>query len=366
MNYARAISAFAESSFMPRPIHRPLAVLGLLLAALPAPASDNTGSGGKNVYQHTLKSTVWIVNMEELGGGKVAIRSGSGSLLSVPDRLVLTNYHVVRDAPTVKVMFPIFDKKELVAEKDQYIKLVLSGAGGIVGKVVAKEPRADLALVQLQTLPAGVAALRLAKDGVGPGDDVHSIGNPGASGALWAYTRGSVKAVYRKRFMTSGRGNEGAFEVDAKIVETSSPVNAGDSGGPVVNGNAELVAVTQGHLADESARSISIFIDLSEVRALLKKAGYNRVLTQQPSTAVARGEAKSGEAKDTVKETSAKETAAEAEKEEKLAASKLVLARQFLTDRPAKARERLEEIVKQYPNTRAAREAKELLEKLRK
>ena len=55
-----------------------------------------------------------------------------------------------------------------------------------------------------------------------------------------------------------------------------------------------------------------------------------------------------------------------AEKAEKEAAAKLILAQTFLRDRPERARERLEEIVKNYPDTKAAKEAKELLAKLKK
>src|SRR5262245_37941009 len=257
-----------------------LTLAGLAVAQRGQPGADKGDGGGKNVYQRVLKSTVWVVLIDDLGNGRARIASGSGALIDVRERLVLTNYHVVRTAPTAKVMFPIFNKNELVAEKEHYQNLVLRGGGGLTGKVIAKEARADLALIQLDRLPPGAAALALAANGVGPGEDVHSIGNPAASGALWAYTRGSVKAVYRKSFRTSGPNGEGAFEIDARVVETSSPVNAGDSGGPVVNGNGELVAITQGHLSDETARSISYFIDLSEIKTFLKAKGHGRVLTQ--------------------------------------------------------------------------------------
>jgi S1-C subfamily serine protease len=258
-------------------------------------------------------------------------------------------------------MFPIFNKNELVAEKETYQNLVLRGGAGLAGKVIAKEPKADLALIQLDRLPQGTTALALAANGVGPGDDVHSIGNPAASGALWAYTRGSVKAVYRKNFRTSGRDGEGAFEIDARVVETSSPVNAGDSGGPVVNSNGELVAITQGHLADEAARSISYFIDLSEIKAFLKAKGHGRVVTQPAAISASATEAKAED------KASAKDPAVDkAEKAEKEAASKLTLVQLLIKDHPDRARDRLEEIVKNYPDTKAAQEAKELLAKLKK
>src|SRR5262249_55530047 len=140
---------------------------------------------------------------------------------------------------------------------------------GNVGKVIHRSKDKDLALVQLQKLPADAKALKLAKDGVGPGDDVHSLGNPGVSGALWVYTPGNVRAVYQKKFTSTGRDGGDPLSVDAKVVETTSPVNPGDSGGPVVNSRGELVAVTQGGIFDPNARAISIFIDVSEVRTIL-------------------------------------------------------------------------------------------------
>ena len=54
-----------------------------------------------------------------------------------------------------------------------------------------REPRCDLAVIELERMPPGVQALRLAASSVVPGQRIHSIGNPGVSGALWVYTPGS-------------------------------------------------------------------------------------------------------------------------------------------------------------------------------
>ncbi len=51
-------------------------------------------------------------------------------------------------------------------------------------------------------------------------------------------------------------------------------MNTGDSGGPVVNDQGELVAVVQSaHVGrpGKEIRLLSIFIDLSEVKAFLKR-----------------------------------------------------------------------------------------------
>ena len=52
------------------------------------------------------------------------------------------------------------------------------------------------------------------------------------------------------------------------MVETSSPTNLGDSGGPMVNDHGELVAVVQGFSRRDKA--VSWNIDVREVRSLLE------------------------------------------------------------------------------------------------
>jgi hypothetical protein len=126
-----------------------------------------------------------------------------------------------------------------------------------------------------------------------------------------------------------------------------------------------LAAVTQGHIAEEAARSISIFIDVSEVKGLLKKAGFGRVLTAPSSVTAA---ASPPAAQDGPAEKEAPNVATQTPKvddKEKQAENRLKMAKVFVTDRPAIARERLEQLIKDYPDTLAAKEAKQLLGKLK-
>ncbi len=334
--------------------------LAALLAA-PAPAADKPPLSGKEIYQRTLKSAVWIAHAVELSGNKVAVATGSGSVIDVPQRLILTNFHVVGEEKEVRVFFPQFDKhNKLIAAKEHYFQQFVAG-GGLRGKVIARDHKRDLALVQVDKLPPGTTAVPLAREGVGPGDTVHSIGNPGASDALWAYTPGAVKAVYKKTWAVKDHNEIYTFE--AQVVETTSPVNPGDSGGPLLNGQGELVAVTQGGVSSQG--TISYFIDVSEVRALL--AAKKLRVTAAPQATVASATAEPTGQEKAEPKAPAKDPAVEqAEKDEKEARTKLSLAELFVRDRPEKAKERLEELIKAYPKTKAAQEAKDLLAKLKR
>lgn len=338
--------------------------IGVLLVGvsllLPEESTRAQGEAGGKVYQRALKSTVWIVVPK--GDGKTS--NGTGTLVHQKLQLVLTNYHVVRDKDKALILFPAYDKKgEIVAERKHYFDL-LSKGGGIQGKVVARDPSRDLALIQLQSVPTGAEAIRLADKSVGPGQTVHSIGNPGASGALWVYTSGTVRQVYRKQFKTAGKDGADPFEIDARVVETSSPVNPGDSGGPVLNDKGELVAVTQGHANDAAARLVSYFIDVSEARVLLAEKGVAK-LTPPPEKPVVipvvEEKPKPPPEKPDPKPV---DPVAEAEKD---ATRLLQRAKNLIgADKTQAAQGYLEEIVTKYPATKTAEEAKQLLQKLKK
>lgn len=302
---------------------------------------------GEKVYQRILKSTAWVLSPRGRGAA-----SGTGSLIDRTRRLLVTNYHVVGDEDDVLVLFPVFQKGRLVPERDFYRDLVRAGKG-IGGRVVARDTRKDLALIQVEALPEGVLGIPIARDSAGPGQRVHSVGNPGNSGALWVYTSGTVRTQpYNRKWRA--RDERTLYDFEAQVLETQSPTNPGDSGGPLVNDRGELVAVTQG--SSSEGNLLSLFVDVSEVKALLRSKGVTVKMVPPAPAAVTRTEAKPAE-----------KPAPAADKAEQLAATRLQFAKTLLDDgKHDRARERCQEIIKAYPMTEAAKEARFLLEKLKK
>lgn len=228
----------------------PAVMAGVLAVTLTA----SRGYADTAVYRQALKSTAWVVAKvdEELS-------RGSGVLVDKQRRLVVTNYHVVREAREALVFFPYFKDGAVETERDFYVRNAKKL--GIKARVIAVDRRRDLALIELPAVSEQIPAIELAEDSAGPGETVHSLGNPGSSDVLWAYTSGTVRAVYRKQFRT------GAGEHNFKVLETQSPINSGDSGGPVVNGEGKLVGVSQA--MSTKARLVSYSVDVSEVKAFL-------------------------------------------------------------------------------------------------
>jgi hypothetical protein len=253
-------------------VFRRMSLFGLLAACLaaagavaqpdpPKPDAPTTDTG-ISVYRQVLKSVVWIHS--DRGGGKLA--TGSGSLIDKGRRLVLTNYHVVGNVGKATVFFPAFDGKKVVPERKFYLDR--SARLGIPGEVVEVDKGADLALIRIDRVPEGAAELPIAADSPDPGQTIHSIGNPGRSGALWVYTPGKVRQVYSKSWKAK-LDERTVHTFTARVIETDSPTNPGDSGGPLVNDKGQLEGVTQGGALD--AQSLSLFVDVSEVRKLLAR-----------------------------------------------------------------------------------------------
>lgn len=229
---------------------------------VPEPAEEEPDRGAK-VYEQLVKSTAWIVaNNPNSGAGQ----SGTGWIIDEDRRLLVTNQHVVYSEKDgglyaddhFRVYFPAYDDGELVTDQNAY----LAGGKSIAAKVIEVDTARDLAVLQLAELPDDVVAIPLAKRSAKPGQTIHSLGNPGSSGALWVYSSGTVRQLYRAKEQFPDA------LYDYLRVETQSPTNFGDSGGPAVNDRGELLAVNHGALLD--ARLMTRFIDVSEVRSVME------------------------------------------------------------------------------------------------
>jgi tetratricopeptide (TPR) repeat protein len=231
-------------------------LLGVVLAwTIRVAAVGAEDRAAKEIYPKVLRASAWVVTPTGSGTGWVIDRSR---------RLLVTNQHVVQNHHTVSVVFPAYLKGRVIAERRHYTDRLASLR--IVGRVIDVDVERDLALIQADSLPEGAVELKLAKQSASPGESVHSVGNPGASEALWVYTSGRARQVYRKEW----RYNDGKRR-QAMVLETQSPTNPGDSGGPVVNEQGEIVAVVAGNRV--GAVLMHFCIDVSEARVLLGRAG---------------------------------------------------------------------------------------------
>jgi len=209
------------------------------------------------IYQKVLRSTVFLV----CPTSDTTASTGTGWVVDAERRLVVTNDHVVDKSIGVIAFFPEYKDGKLKTSKLDCVNL--RGVTPIRGKLIDSDAKCDLALIQLESLPAGTQALTLAETSPLQAERVHSVGNGGPTNTLWLYTTGSVRQIHRYR----ARGVDGGRDFDCRVVATDSPVNKGDSGGPVVNDRGELVAVVAKGCRD--ANLMMLMVDITEVRAYL-------------------------------------------------------------------------------------------------
>lgn len=171
-------------------------------------------------------------------------QAGAGFVVDVDRRRLVTCRHLVADRRTVDVFFPWVERGRLVTDRAAYLRnrAYLQERGLMVtGTVRRTSDAADLALVELASLPAGTAALVLARQLPVPGEMVRVVGHRLDLETLWNVTTGPLR--------TTGRLADGYFwrgtrlAANATVLIGQLPIEEGDSGGPVLNTRGEVVGL---------------------------------------------------------------------------------------------------------------------------
>ncbi|MGH7201667.1 MAG: Do family serine endopeptidase, partial [Planctomycetaceae bacterium] len=176
------------------------------------------------------------------------IGKGSGFIID-ESGIILTNTHVVRDAEVVRVH--LHDGRDFVATD------------------IKMDPRTDVAIVRIdagETLPA----IKLGNsDQTQVGDWVLAIGSP--MGHDFSVTHGII----------SGKGRGPRIVERENFLQTDAPINRGNSGGPLININGEVIGIntaisTQGGGADGIGFAIPINMARWVAEQLIEKGEVQR------------------------------------------------------------------------------------------
>lgn len=219
----------------------------------PAPAEAAVAFEPKAIYQKASKSVVLILCAESSGSGEL----GTGSVIDAGRRRILTNAHVVIQDSTRKPWSRInVYFKPLKVTGDTQRDLV----DPVNGKVLFWDAALDLALIEVDRLPAGTPAIALGHpDTVSVGDRVAAIGHP-EQGGLWTLTTGVISTVLADLGGVKGKD---AFQTDTSI-------NRGNSGGPLLDSSGRLVGVNTS-MSRKAADGLAITSVNFSVQAIVAK-----------------------------------------------------------------------------------------------
>ena len=231
------------------------------------PAANEPKFDGPALYKKCVQSVAFLYVPREDGAGE-----GSGTLIDADQRLLVTAHAFLGDGDTVFAQFPTYKDGDMVTDQKRYVERVKAGQA-LKGKVLFRDKTRDLALIQLDKLPAGTPALPLGKESVAVGETVIQIGNfKGPPALAFSTTRGEVRAVGRRDFVIES-GPAATPRQRCMIVAATNPVGAGDSGGPLLDRRGYLVAVTRSE--PFLAHLPNSFTDVTEVRAFLEEKKVN-------------------------------------------------------------------------------------------
>jgi S1-C subfamily serine protease len=239
-----------------------------------------------------VEPAVVSINTSGYGGdGEGDEGAGTGMILT-SDGEVLTNNHVVAGASTVTVT--LFGQTKALA-----------------ARVIGTDPSQDVALVQIEG-QQGLPTVQLGDSSeMQVGDEVVAIGNALALSGGPTVTDGIVSGTDRS--LSAQLDFTKASENLSGLLQTDAPINAGNSGGPLVDSQGQVIgmntAVAESGGDNAPAQNIGFAIPVNSIKPLLAglatggtggpapssgnpttQAGYLGVVVEDDTPAVAKSD----------------------------------------------------------------------------
>ncbi len=183
----------------------------LASATSPAPFSEA-------VYQIIQPSLVLIQSKLPGKDGKTEDSLGTGTIIDASGD-ILTSLHVVADATDIQVTF--------------------ADGTTSTATVAVKQPENDIAVLTPDNLPGQVVPAVLGNPkAMQVGDDAYAVGNPFG---LYSSMSAGVISGFDRTFQpkNSNIHLKGLIQIDAAV-------NPGNSGGPLLNRNGEVIGIVEG------------------------------------------------------------------------------------------------------------------------
>ncbi|MDP3811752.1 MAG: trypsin-like peptidase domain-containing protein [Hydrogenophaga sp.] len=197
-------------------------------AVLRTLTTQNLPSRAARAAEKIRPAVVRVVSYAKNSEGK-EVEQGVGTGVVITDKgIILTNLHVVQTALSIKVVYA--DGSESPAT------------------VTGAQPQNDLAVLQAQIIPDDLisATMRSTNDLV-PGEDVVAVGFPFGIGP-------SVSSGVISGFDRAFKSPEGVQEI-GNLIQFDAAANPGNSGGPLVTMDGEVIGIVTGILNPTSHRT---------------------------------------------------------------------------------------------------------------
>ena len=209
----------------------------LLFCVVPA----ITAQTPQQIAQKAFRSTVLLV-MEDANGQPLSLGSG----FFVADGQIATNLHVVEGATR------------------GYAKLVGKETKFNIDGYTAIDEKRDLIILKVTAFGTQVISLGNS-DFSQVGETVYAVGNP--RGLEGTFSQGIISSI-------RPIGSD-------KLIQMTTPLSPGSSGGPVLNRRGEVIGVSV--LTIRDGQNLNFAIPSNYLKTLLTKVEYTRLLSQAKS-----------------------------------------------------------------------------------
>jgi S1-C subfamily serine protease len=201
-----------------------MAVTAAVALAVGAGSAFALTAGASSVLttsQVVAKTDPGIVDVVSSLGDQSATSSGTGIVLTSSGE-ILTNNHVIEGATSIKVT-DIGNKKTYTA------------------KVVGYDATQDIAVIQLENASGLTIASLGDSSALQTGDSVVALGNAGGKGGTPSVAEGSVTGLNQS--ITASDELSGVSEQLTGLIEDNADIQAGDSGGSLVDSYGQVIGM---------------------------------------------------------------------------------------------------------------------------
>ena len=165
---------------------------------------------------------------------------------------IVTNNHVISEAATNPSKFKM--------------SVVFNDGKEVPANLVGRDPKTDLAVLKVDNVDNLVVARLGDSEKLRVGEEVIAAGAP--LGLRSTVTHGIISALHRP-VPLSGDGSDTDTVIDG--VQTDASINHGNSGGPLINMNSEVIGInTAGKSLSDSASGLGFAIPVNEVKQVVE------------------------------------------------------------------------------------------------